>query len=141
MLKTKKVVALFMCIIAVFSMCVFSSSAAEVTPYSSATWDEVVSATPAQWPGKVMSFTGSSLIVSCNATATNGSPTTVTIELQKQVLGNMYSTVATGSVAVNGVSAVVFSDVSITPNANYRFRYQVNGSNNPCARVVTVAMS
>lgn len=144
MLKAKKISAIILCITVLLSMCVFTTSASktEIAPYASATYNEVVNALPGEFPGPtVMSFTGSSLLVTCNAKAVSGSPTTVTIKLKKQLSGSSYTTVATGSVNVDGISAVVFNGVSITPYANYRIYYQVNGSNNPTAKVVTVAMS
>lgn len=154
--RLKKAFTMVMTTILVCSIFVVSASAQEVdfhgnqfkdrttdaTLRSSVQDFESVTAVPGEFFGpKIMSFNGNRLTASGNATVKSGSVSSITIRLKKQVLGGIYRTVTESTLYANGNVQNLFRDVVISPNVNYRFTYQVNGSAEASADVFVAAAS
>lgn len=152
----RKFSSAFLAVMMVFSTLTIPASAEEANNVTeSFSSDSGISLAAADWQqsetvvvystefsGKEMAFTRNRLTISASATALSGSVPSITVKLKKQVVGNIYSTVSTATLYPTGSSQNLFRDVVITPNANYKIFYQINGGDAAAsARVFLAAVT
>lgn len=119
-----------------------NTTKSDIVLLSQSQYTESVTALPGEFLGPtIMNFSGNRLTISGNASVNSGSVSSVTIRLKKQVLGNLYSTVSSATLYPTGSGQNLFRDVVISPNANYKISYQVNGSADASANVFIAAIS